>query len=498
MTRQVDITCKTCGTVVSKRLGSKYCSIKCRTADPDWIEKIRIGATGNTSRRVDISIYAPEIERLYQENHSPRQIANYLKVKGAPSQIGATIIKNHLCRLGIASGKHCGTFTCKACQKELLASGWNQKYCKTCIPNKAAGHRFLARGLTQQMWNAMLDTQCNACAICKTVFDFSKGNRRKAGVFVDHDHQTGKTRGVLCPGCNHALGWIEKDSWLNAALQYLDEHTLQPTTKSTECSDSPSDQSQSIRLVQNDCIDFLVTEKDNTYDVIFIDPPFNTGKRQSSTREALIGYDDSWDNLEAYLQFMHNVLREAHRVLKKSGTLYVLLDWRSAFDVKRQLDSIFGRDNFLNHIVWAFDFGGRGKDRFPRKSNDILAYTKSMGDHVFNWDDVDRIPYMAPGLCGPEKAERGKFPTNVWWFSIVGTNSKERTGYPTQKPCKLVERAIRASCPKGGLVLDFFAGSGTTGQAALNAGCRAILVDSNPQAIEVMKTRFPEHNLITL
>jgi len=157
---------------------------------------------------------------------------------------------------------------------------------------------------------------------------------------------------------------------------------------------------------------------------------------------------------------------------------------------KIMLDRVFGRENFLNEIIWAYDFGGRAKDKWPAKHDNILFYVKNAGDYVFNREEIDREPYMAPGLVGKEKAERGKLPTDTWWHTIVGTNSREKTGYPTQKPVAILERILRASSNPGDLVLDFFAGSGTTGQACLNLGRRFILIDNNPQALEAMRARF--------
>lgn len=250
-----------------------------------------------------------------------------------------------------------------------------------------------------------------------------------------------------------------------------------------------------LKIVQSECLEFLTGEPDEKYDLIYIDPPFNTGQRRVSSRDRALSYSDSFDD---FVSFIRPRLVEARRVLKESGSIYVHLDHHSIFDVKPVMDDVFGKKNFLNHIVWSYNYGGRGRDRWPQKHDDILFYAKRAGSHHFDWDAIDRIPYKVPELQHVgrtrEEAEKriawGQVPTDVWEISIVGTNSHERTGYPTQKPRKLVERIIRASCPKGGVVLDFFAGSGTTGEAAKNVGCAAVLVDSNPQAIEVMHKRL--------
>jgi site-specific DNA-methyltransferase (adenine-specific) len=261
-----------------------------------------------------------------------------------------------------------------------------------------------------------------------------------------------------------------------------------------------------------DNLKLLKTLPDNSIDLIYIDPPFNTGKVQARKRfrtvrtqvgegdrigfggnsyqTEVLGegeYNDVFGDFEAFLRPR---LKEAYRVLKADGSFYFHIDYREAHYCKITLDQIFGRENFINEIIWAYDFGGRAKDRWPAKHDTIFFYAKDDQNYTFNLDDIDRIPYMAPGLVGPEKAAKGKLPTDTWWHTIVGTNSREKTGYPTQKPVGILERIVRASSDPGDLVLDFFAGSGTTGQACLNLGRKFILCDSNPQAIEVMKIRF--------
>jgi site-specific DNA-methyltransferase (adenine-specific) len=245
-------------------------------------------------------------------------------------------------------------------------------------------------------------------------------------------------------------------------------------------------------------------------DLIYIDPPFNTGRIQSRKRFRTVqdesgdrvgfagrtyksevlsenGYLDSFDD---YTAFLRPRLQEAWRVLKPDGSLYFHIDYREVHYCKVMLDQIFGRENFLNEIIWAYDYGGRAKDRWPAKHDDILYYVKDRQNYTFNREAIDRIPYMAPGLVSKEKVAKGKLPTDTWWHTIVGTNSKEKTGYPTQKPLAIIERILAASSNPGDLVLDFFAGSGTTGAACLKLGRHFILVDNNPQSIEVMKKRF--------
>ena len=167
------------------------------------------------------------------------------------------------------------------------------------------------------------------------------------------------------------------------------------------------------------------------------------------------------------------------------------LDWHESHYVKVLLDRLFGRDHFLNEIIWAYDYGGRTRRKWPPKHDTILYYARDARDYVFNAGAIDRIPYLAPGLVGPEKAARGKLPTDTWWQTIVSPTGREKTGYPTQKPLAILRRIIAASSNPGDVVLDFFAGSGTTGVAAHALGRRFILVDHSEAALQVMARRFP-------
>lgn len=232
----------------------------------------------------------------------------------------------------------------------------------------------------------------------------------------------------------------------------------------------------------------------STIPLVYIDPPFGTGSVQVTHRRNQGLYTDSQfynDKLKGdlYLLQLEERLIEIHRVLTKTGSLYIHLDWHSVYEVKPILDRIFDGGVFVNEIIWAYDYGGRPKDRWPKKHDVILWYAKS-GTWTFNYDDIERIPYMAPGLVGPEKAARGKLPTDVWWMTIVPTNSKERTGYPNQKPVKLIERIIEASSKPEDVVADFYCGSGTTGVAAKNLGRKYLLVDANEYAVRIAKRRL--------
>jgi len=264
------------------------------------------------------------------------------------------------------------------------------------------------------------------------------------------------------------------------------------------------------KIYLGDNLEVLKSLEDQTIDLIYIDPPFNTGKKQARKQisvalnkngdrvgfggnryqTTVIGERAYRDYFDDYLSFLEPRLQEAYRVLKSDGSLYFHIDYREVHYCKILLDEIFGRDSFLNEIIWAYDFGGRSKTRWPAKHDNILFYVKNPENYTFNREEVDRIPYMAPGLVGKEKAARGKFPTDTWWHTIVGTNSKEKTGYPTQKPVGVLQRIVAASSNRGDVVLDFFAGSGTIGEVCLDLGRYFIMVDNNPQAINVMHKRF--------
>jgi site-specific DNA-methyltransferase (adenine-specific) len=263
-------------------------------------------------------------------------------------------------------------------------------------------------------------------------------------------------------------------------------------------------------IVYGDNLPLLKTIPSSSVDLIYIDPPFNTGKTQ--TRQQIVtirdtegdrtgfqgrryrtlkvgstGYSDHFDD---YLGFLRPRLEEAYRVLTPTGSMFFHIDYREVHYCKIMLDDIFGRDCFQNEIIWAYDYGARAKQKWPAKHDNILWYTKNAEQYTYNLDACDRIPYMAPGLVGEEKAARGKTPTDVWWHTIVPTNGREKTGYATQKPLGILERIVRVHSNPGDLVLDFFAGSGTTGEAAAKNGREFILIDSNLEAINVMERRL--------
>lgn len=263
-------------------------------------------------------------------------------------------------------------------------------------------------------------------------------------------------------------------------------------------------------VVHADNADVLPGLPDGAFQLIYLDPPFNTGIRQvrqstiarptpggsrigfagrsyETIRGTVTGYNDSFED---YWGFLEPRLEHAWRLLAPTGTLYLHLDYREAHYAKVLLDALFGRASFLNEIIWAYDYGGRATNRWPAKHDTILVYVKDPQAYFFSNEDVDREPYMAPGLVTPEKAARGKLPTDVWWHTIVSPTGKEKTGYATQKPLGIVRRIVAASSRPGDWVLDFFAGSGTLGAAAAPLGRRFLLVDENPDAIAVMRSRL--------
>ena len=313
----------------------------------------------------------------------------------------------------------------------------------------------------------------------------------------------------------------------------------------------------SVRIHHGDNLTVARTLPDASFTLVYLDPPFNTGRmrqravetarpaastpalpafdtQEESTSEAGIGpisadvvpdllsfgqpvgeppirrgfhgrdyarlrgdlraYDDRFDD---YWGFLEPRLREAWRLLADDGTLYLHLDFREVHYAKVLMDALFGRERFLNEIVWAYDYGAKTRRRWPTKHETILVYVKDPQRYWFDSAAVDREPYMAPGLVTPEKAARGKLPTDVWWHTIVPTSGSEKTGYPTQKPEGILRRIVQASSREGDMVLDLFAGSGTTGAVASALGRNAVLVDANPGAVAVMRARMPHADVVT-
>ena len=263
-------------------------------------------------------------------------------------------------------------------------------------------------------------------------------------------------------------------------------------------------------ILHGDNLDVLPELEDGCFQLVYADPPFNTGRRQRRLTLAtgedadgdrtgfggrryatrVLGSASFPDSFDDYLGFLEPRLREVRRLLDPSGTLYLHLDYREAHYAKVLLDELFGRECFLNEIVWAYDYGARPKRRWPAKHDTILVYVKDPDRYWFDAEAVEREPYMAPGLVTPEKAARGKLPTDVWWHTIVSPTGREKTGYPTQKPEGVLRRIVAASSRPGDWCLDPFAGSGTLGAVCAQLGRRFVLVDSSAEAVEVARERL--------
>ena len=259
-----------------------------------------------------------------------------------------------------------------------------------------------------------------------------------------------------------------------------------------------------------DNMEVLPRFESGSFDLVYIDPPFNTGAARTRRTLKTVRDDDGdrtgfqgrryrtvrlgemsfADSFADYTAFLAPRLEQARRLVSPAGSFFLHVDYREAHYCKVLLDRIFGRENFMNEIIWAYDYGGRSRRRWSPKHDNILWYVGNPRAYTYRYGDIDRIPYMAPGLAGPEKAARGKTPTDVWWNTVVSPAGKEKTGYPTQKPLAILDRIVRVHSDPGDRVLDFFAGSGTTGEAAVRAGRDAVLVDNHPGAVEVMARRL--------
>jgi site-specific DNA-methyltransferase (adenine-specific) len=267
------------------------------------------------------------------------------------------------------------------------------------------------------------------------------------------------------------------------------------------------------RIVLGDNLEVLPGLPDGAFQVVYMDPPFNTGSTQTRRtlateadpegdragfagrryRSRLLAESSYRDAFDDYLGFLEPRLEHVHRLLAQSGTLYFHIDYREAHYCKLLLDEMFGRECFLNELIWAYDYGARPKRRWPAKHDTILVYVKDRAAYYFDAEAVEREPYMAPGLVTAEKAARGKLPASVWWHTIVSPTGREKTGYPTQKPEGIVRRMVQASSRAGDWCLDPFAGSGTLGAVAAKLGRRYVLIDANPEAVAVMERRLAPH-----
>jgi site-specific DNA-methyltransferase (adenine-specific) len=286
---------------------------------------------------------------------------------------------------------------------------------------------------------------------------------------------------------------------------YLDTPVDRPAARIKYRADMPGH----IVLAEN--LEYLRSMDAESVHLIYIDPPFNTGRTQERVqlrtvrddvkpdrvgfkgngyRTEFVGKRAFADSYDDFIAFMKPRLIEAKRVLKPTGSLFLHVDYREVHYCKVYLDELFGRDSFINEIIWAYDYGARSRRRWSTKHDNILWYARDPDHYTFNFEDVDRVHYLAPSLVTPEKAARGKAPTDTWWHTIVSPTGKEKTGYPTQKPLGILERIVKLHSNEEDIVLDFFAGSGTTGEACGNLGRSFVLVDNNPEAVEIMSRRL--------
>lgn len=264
-------------------------------------------------------------------------------------------------------------------------------------------------------------------------------------------------------------------------------------------------------ICYGDNLSIMSRMESESVDLIYIDPPFNTGKRQQRTsiktiqdsengdrrgfggkfyRTKDLGAMSFNDRFDDFIRFIEPRLTEGYRILKKTGSFFLHIDYREVHYCKVLLDQIFGRDSFMNEIIWAYDYGGRPKSRWPAKHDNILWYAKDPDNYTFRYDEIDRIPYMAPGLVTAKKAARGKTPTDVWWHTIVHTTGREKTGYPTQKPLGILERIVKVHSDPGDVLFDYFSGSGSFGEAAGKNDRAFIVIDINEEAINIMRSRL--------
>ena len=267
------------------------------------------------------------------------------------------------------------------------------------------------------------------------------------------------------------------------------------------------------RIVFDENLAWLKRTQREAFSLIYIDPPFNTGRRQTRTRLRTVADEDGdrtgfkgrryrterlgttgfEDRFDDYVGFLRERVEAARPLLTPDGSLFLHIDCREVHYCKVMLDGVFGRDSFMNEIIWAYDYGARSKRRWSPKHDNLLWYVNDPDRYTFNYDAIDRIPYMAPGLVGPEKAARGKTPTDVWWHTIVSPNGREKTGYAAQKPLGILERIVKVHSNPGERLLDFFAGSGSFGEAAARHGRQFVLVDHNPEAVRIMTERLAKY-----
>lgn len=389
---------------------------------------------------------------------------------------------------------------CQYCKKESINK---KKFCDVCAPDKVSYKRIREEKINNEEYLKLLELQRGKCSVC--LLDITKSSK------IDRNH-SGNIRGILCKKCKEKVSVIEDQKFSVVAKNYLN---MSKVVSAKEEKNDSKTIPQLDTVYFGNCFDVLKTFPDKFVDLVYVDPPFGTGivqrlksvksfpggnssgfggKKYTNTVKSDFSYTDIHKD---YVQdFLLPMMMEAKRILKDTGTFYLHLDRRYVHYAKVMMDLVFGEDCFINHIIWSYNYGGRGKKCFPQKHDDILSYARVSDHHKFNWNEIDKIPYKAPSLQkDPIRAAEGQVPTDVWEMTIVPTNAKARTGYPTQKPRAISERIIRASSDPGDIVIDFCCGSGTTLEASHILGRKWIGIDSNPTAIEVMKKRFSQNGI---
>lgn len=261
-------------------------------------------------------------------------------------------------------------------------------------------------------------------------------------------------------------------------------------------------------IYEGDCLEILSKFPDESVDLIYADPPFFSNRQYEIIWEdgaEIRAFQDRWKGgVEHYISWMETRLRECHRILKKTGTIYLHCDTHANAHLRILLDKIFLEKNFRNEIIWCYRGAGYPKKDFGHRHDTIFRYSKT-DDYIFNLDAVreeyaeatkERFKHYIgnvrkAGDFGIQKLNPlGKQPDDWWEIQPIAPSAKERLGYPTQKPLILLEKIIKASSKKEDIVLDPFCGCGTTVVAAQKMGRRWTGIDISPTACKLMKKRL--------
>lgn len=236
-----------------------------------------------------------------------------------------------------------------------------------------------------------------------------------------------------------------------------------------------------ITIIEGDSLVKMKSLATGSFDFIYVDPPFVTEKDRGD-------FDDRWGSVLLWSDWFEPFVKESYRLLSDTGSIVVHLDYRAIHYARVLMDQTFGYDNMLNEIIWCYASGGVSKRWLARKHDNLIWYVKDTKDYTFN---VQREPYATPNVEGRKGFHDEGRMLNDWWrMSFLSTTASERVGYDSQKPEALLERLLTVFTNPGDNVLDFMAGSGTTGAAASSLGRKATLIDKNPNAIKKMKERI--------